>query len=94
MPPIINSPPATPAPTEAEGQNVFIIRGVRDARPARWVTKPYEFIEVGAMDATKPCEFIRCGAMDVTRPYEFRGFGATLILLLVRSCCMRVHVCC
>ena len=30
------------------------------------VTKPYEFIRLGAMDVTKPYEFIRFGAIDVT----------------------------
>ncbi len=37
------------------------------------VTKPYEFIRFGAMEATKPYEFIRFGAMDVTKPSEFIG---------------------
>ncbi len=32
------------------------------------VTKPYEFIGLGAMDVTKPYEFIGFGAMDVTKP--------------------------
>ncbi len=41
------------------------------------VTKPYEFIGLGAMDVTKPYEFIGLGAMDVTKPYEFIGFEAT-----------------
>ena len=40
------------------------------------VTKPYEFVRLGAMDVTKPYEFIRFGAMDVTKPYEFIGCGA------------------
>ena len=40
------------------------------------VTKPYEFIRLGAMDVTKPYEFLGFGAMDVTKPYEFIGFGA------------------
>jgi hypothetical protein len=40
------------------------------------VTKPYEFIGIGALDVTKPYEFIGIGAMDVTKPYEFTGFGA------------------
>ena len=41
------------------------------------VTKPYEFIEFGAMDVTKPYKSIGCGAMDVTKPCKFRGFGAS-----------------
>ena len=40
------------------------------------VTKPCEFIGLGAMEVTKPYEFIRFGAMGVTKPYEFIGFGA------------------
>ncbi len=28
------------------------------------------------MEVTKPYEFIGLGAMDVTKPYEFIGFGA------------------
>jgi hypothetical protein len=39
------------------------------------VTRPCEFIGVGAVDAAKPYEFIGFGAMDVTKPYEFIGFG-------------------
>ncbi len=35
-------------------------------------TKPFEFIEFGAMDVTKPYEFIKLGAMDVTKPCEFK----------------------
>ncbi len=31
-----------------------------------YVTKPYEFIGFGAMDATKPYKFIGFGAMEVT----------------------------
>jgi hypothetical protein len=27
------------------------------------------------MHVTKPCEFIGLGAMDVTKPYEIIGFG-------------------
>ena len=30
------------------------------------------------MDVTKPYEFIGLGAMDVTKPYEFIGLGASL----------------
>ncbi len=41
------------------------------------VTKPYEFIEFGAMDATKPYEFIGFWAMDVTKPYEYKAKEST-----------------
>ena len=37
------------------------------------VTKPYEFIWLGAMGVTKPYEFIRFGAMYVTKTYGFIG---------------------
>ncbi len=37
------------------------------------VTKPCEFIGLGAMEVTKPCEFIGFGAMDVTKPWNKRG---------------------
>ncbi len=38
-------------------------------------TKPYKFIEFGAMDATKPYKFIGFGVMDATKPYKFIWFG-------------------
>ncbi len=44
------------------------------------VTKPYEFIGFGAMDATKPYKFIGLGAMDATKPYEFIGKTSRLAL--------------
>ena len=46
------------------------------ARPSRAmdVTKPCEFIRLGAMDVTKPYKFIGFGAIDVTKPYKFIGF--------------------
>ncbi len=44
-------------------------------RPETILTKPYEFIGVGAMAVTKPYEFIGFGAMEVTKPYEFTGVG-------------------
>ncbi len=43
---------------------------------ASLLTKPYEFIWLGAMHVTKPYEFIGFGAMDVTKHYRFMGFGA------------------
>ncbi len=42
--------------------------------PPRVVTKPYEFIGFGAMDAIKPYKCIGFGAMDATKPYKFIGF--------------------
>ena len=36
------------------------------------VTKPYEFIGLGAMDVTKPYKFMVFGAMDVTKPSHLK----------------------
>ena len=40
------------------------------------------------MDVTKPYEFIGLGAMDVAKPYEFPGFGAmdVEVMCLLLAC--------
>ncbi len=45
------------------------------------VSKPYKFIEFGAMDVSKPYKFIGFGALDVTKPYKFIGCGRPVPLL-------------
>jgi hypothetical protein len=40
----------------------------------KWPSKPYEFIEFGAMDVPKPHELIWFGDIRGPKPYKFIGF--------------------